>query len=134
MLKATSSDITGAMKKPAKKAAEVSSTEHSTERQGGCPQSPPCPSSSQGKVFSVRSSKLTEMFQVAEFRTIYNIFVAVLLVLACQTLYMHLVEEKPWQHFDLIFYGFGQFPTVILTWQAMFLQVLQDETPESNIL
>lgn len=41
----------------------------------------------QGKVFRPRESKLTVMFQTEEFATIYNIFVAVLIILSLETLY-----------------------------------------------
>eukprot|EP00048_Salpingoeca_helianthica_P022771 m.20276 g.20276 ORF g.20276 m.20276 type:complete len:565 (-) comp7784_c0_seq1:74-1768(-) len=80
------------------------------------------------KKFVARESKLTEMFQLQEFQTIYNIFVVVLIILSLQTLYDDLFAHShslaKALNFELMTWAFGQVGTTSTIWCLMFLQTL----------
>lgn len=79
-----------------------------------------------GKVFLPRESKLTDMFQLPEFQTIYNIFIVVLVILSLQTLYEDVSTHSLSKalNFELMTWSFGQVGTTSTIWTLMFLQTL----------
>ncbi len=76
-------------------------------------------------MFKARESQLNILFQQSEFLTIYNIFVAVFLMLSVQTLYYDIAEKGEFTiDFSLIAWCFGQLSVTSVTWFLMFTQVL----------
>ncbi|KAM9479408.1 sterol O-acyltransferase 1 isoform 2-T5 [Salvelinus alpinus] len=82
-------------------------------------------SQGQGKQFVVRRSLLDELFEVNHIRTIYHMFIALLILFILSTLVVDFIDEgRLVLDFDLLVYVFGQFPLVVITWICMFLSVL----------
>ncbi|KAK1901646.1 Sterol O-acyltransferase 2 [Dissostichus eleginoides] len=106
-----------------------------------------------GKVFVARPSLLDELFEINHIRTIYHMFIAVLLMFCLSTLavdYIDQVLSLPlcqfgsstieqsiprsisvllWAaqivlEFDLLFFAFGKLGTVIWAWAVMFFYTL----------
>uniref|UniRef100_A0A6Q2Y0Z3 O-acyltransferase n=1 Tax=Esox lucius TaxID=8010 RepID=A0A6Q2Y0Z3_ESOLU len=78
-----------------------------------------------GKQFVVRRSLLDELFEVNHIRTIYHMFIALLILFIISTLVVDFIDEgRLVLDFDLLVYVFGQFPLVVITWICMFLSVL----------
>uniref|UniRef100_A0A3B4FLZ7 O-acyltransferase n=1 Tax=Pundamilia nyererei TaxID=303518 RepID=A0A3B4FLZ7_9CICH len=70
-------------------------------------------------------SKLSELFEVNHIRTIYHMFIALLILFILSTLVVDFIDEgRLVLEFDLLVYAFGQFPLVVCTWICMFLSVL----------
>lgn len=79
----------------------------------------------QGKIFISRRSLLDELFEVDHIRTIYHMFIALLIIFILSTLVVDYIDEgRLVLEFSLLAYAFGQFPIVIWTWWAMFLSTL----------
>ncbi|XP_035033302.1 sterol O-acyltransferase 1 [Hippoglossus stenolepis] len=79
----------------------------------------------QGKQFVDRRSLLDELFEVNHIRTIYHMFIALLILFILSTLVVDFLDEgRLVLDFDLLVYAFGQFPLVVCTWICMFLSVL----------
>lgn len=78
------------------------------------------------KVFVARESKLTEMFKLQEFQTIYNIFLAILVILSLQTLYDDFFTHSLAKalNFELMTWAFGQVGVTSTIWMLMFIQTL----------
>ncbi|XP_046892881.1 sterol O-acyltransferase 1 [Hypomesus transpacificus] len=80
---------------------------------------------SQGKQFVNRRSLLDELFEVNHIRTIYHMFIALLILFILSTVVVDFIDEgRLVLDFDLLVYAFGQFPLVVSTWICMFLSVL----------
>uniref|UniRef100_A0A1A8SEN6 O-acyltransferase n=1 Tax=Nothobranchius rachovii TaxID=451742 RepID=A0A1A8SEN6_9TELE len=80
---------------------------------------------SQGKQFISRRSLLDELFEVNHIRTIYHMFIAVLILFILSTFVVDFIDEgRLVLDFDLLVYAFGQLPLVVCTWMCMFLSVL----------
>uniref|UniRef100_A0A8C1DWD4 O-acyltransferase n=1 Tax=Cyprinus carpio carpio TaxID=630221 RepID=A0A8C1DWD4_CYPCA len=70
-------------------------------------------------------SKLSELFEVNHIRTIYHMFIALLILFIFSTLVVDFIDEgRLVLEFDLLVYAFGQFPLVVVTWMCMFLSTL----------
>ncbi|XP_033476862.1 sterol O-acyltransferase 1 [Epinephelus lanceolatus] len=83
------------------------------------------PPHGQGKQFVSRRSLLDELFEVNHIRTIYHMFIALLILFILSTLVVDFIDEgRLVLHFDLLVYAFGQLPLVVCTWICMFLSVL----------
>ncbi|XP_069006571.1 sterol O-acyltransferase 1 isoform X2 [Embiotoca jacksoni] len=83
------------------------------------------PPHGQGKLFVSRRSLLDELFEVNHIRTIYNMFIALLILFILSTLVVDFIDESRLVlNFDLLIYAFGQSPLVVSTWLCMFLSVL----------
>ncbi|KAM6921120.1 sterol O-acyltransferase 1 [Xenentodon cancila] len=83
------------------------------------------PPHGQGKQFISRRSLLDELFEVNHIRTIYHMFIALLILFILSTLVIDFIDEgRLVLDFDLLVYAFGQFPLVMCTWICMFLSVL----------
>ncbi|XP_062251365.1 sterol O-acyltransferase 1 [Platichthys flesus] len=83
------------------------------------------PPHGQGKEFVDRRSLLDELFEVNHIRTIYHMFIALLILFILSTLVVDFLDEgRLVLDFDLLVYAFGQFPLVVFTWICMFLSVL----------
>uniref|UniRef100_A0A8C6WL16 O-acyltransferase n=1 Tax=Neogobius melanostomus TaxID=47308 RepID=A0A8C6WL16_9GOBI len=83
------------------------------------------PPHGQGKQFVNRRSLLDELFEVNHIRTIYHMFIALLILFILSTLVVDFLDEgRLVLDFDLLVYAFGQFPLVVCTWICMFLSVL----------
>nr|XP_019936045.1 PREDICTED: sterol O-acyltransferase 1 [Paralichthys olivaceus] len=83
------------------------------------------PPHGQGKQFVNRRSLLDELFEVNHIRTIYHMFIALLILFILSTLVVDFIDEgRLVLDFDLLVYAFGQFPLVVCTWICMFLSVL----------
>ncbi|XP_035271715.1 sterol O-acyltransferase 1 [Anguilla anguilla] len=79
----------------------------------------------QGKQFVVRRSLLDELFEVNHIRTIYHMFIALLILFILSTLVVDFIDEgRLVLDFDLLVYAFGQLPLVVSTWLCMFLSAL----------
>ncbi|XP_069087037.1 sterol O-acyltransferase 2 [Pleurodeles waltl] len=77
------------------------------------------------KVFIERQSLLDELMEVEHFRTIYHMFVATLCVFILSTMAVDFIDEgRLIMDFDILFYTFGKFPTVVVSWLCMFLYTL----------
>uniref|UniRef100_A0A3Q3KXV0 O-acyltransferase n=1 Tax=Mastacembelus armatus TaxID=205130 RepID=A0A3Q3KXV0_9TELE len=67
----------------------------------------------------------SELFEVNHIRTIYHMFIALLILFIFSTLVVDFIDEgRLVLDFDLLVYAFGQFPLVVCTWICMFLSVL----------
>ncbi|XP_024135115.1 sterol O-acyltransferase 1 isoform X1 [Oryzias melastigma] len=83
------------------------------------------PPHGEGKHFTNRRSLLDELFEVDHIRTIYHMFIALLILFILSTLVVDFIDEgRLVLDFDLLVYAFGQFPLVVCTWICMFLSVL----------
>lgn len=83
------------------------------------------PPHGQGKEFVNRRSLLDELFEVNHIRTIYHMFIALLILFILSTLVVDFLDEgRLVLDFDLLVYAFGQLPLVVCTWICMFLSVL----------
>ncbi|CAO2594673.1 Sterol O-acyltransferase 1 [Lemmus lemmus] len=79
----------------------------------------------QGNIFIARWSLLDELFEVDHIRTIYHMFIALLILFILSTLVVDYIDEgRLVLEFNLLAYAFGQLPTVIWTWWSMFLSTL----------
>ncbi|XP_054443681.1 sterol O-acyltransferase 1 [Pteronotus mesoamericanus] len=75
-----------------------------------------------GKIFVLRRSLLDELFEVDHIRTIYHMFIALLILFVLSTLVVDYIDEgRLVLEFSLISYAFGQLPVALVTWLAMFL-------------
>ncbi|XP_019502208.1 PREDICTED: sterol O-acyltransferase 1 isoform X2 [Hipposideros armiger] len=78
-----------------------------------------------GKIFVVRRSLLDELFEVDHIRTIYHMFIALLILFILSTLVVDYIDEgRLVLEFSLMSYAFGKLPVAIWTWCAMFLCTL----------
>ncbi|XP_011806549.1 PREDICTED: sterol O-acyltransferase 1 [Colobus angolensis palliatus] len=76
----------------------------------------------QGKIFIARRSLLDELLEVDHIRTIYHMFIALLILFILSTLVVDYIDEgRLVLEFSLLSYAFGKFPTVVWTWWIMFL-------------
>uniref|UniRef100_A0A3B4WMT4 Sterol O-acyltransferase 1 n=1 Tax=Seriola lalandi dorsalis TaxID=1841481 RepID=A0A3B4WMT4_SERLL len=67
----------------------------------------------------------SELFEVNHIRTIYHMFIALLILFILSTLVVDFIDEgRLVLDFDLLVYAFGQSPLVVCTWICMFLSVL----------
>ncbi|XP_006003185.2 sterol O-acyltransferase 1 [Latimeria chalumnae] len=79
----------------------------------------------QGKLFMSQRSLLDELFEVNHIRTIYHMFIALLIIFIISTLTVDFIDERRLVlEFDLLVYAFGKFPIVISTWLCMFVSTL----------
>ncbi|XP_061186108.1 sterol O-acyltransferase 1-like [Saccostrea echinata] len=77
------------------------------------------------KEFMPRNSVLTDLFRIKDVKTIYHIFVAILIVFSLNTLVYDLINEGRLNlSFDLIQYGMGKFSKVMELWVSMTLSTL----------
>uniref|UniRef100_A0A673M2P4 O-acyltransferase n=1 Tax=Sinocyclocheilus rhinocerous TaxID=307959 RepID=A0A673M2P4_9TELE len=83
------------------------------------------PPQGQSKQFVIRRSLLDDLFEVNHIRTIYHMFIALLILFIFSTLVVDFIDEgRLVLEFDLLVYAFGQFPLVVVTWMCMFLSTL----------
>uniref|UniRef100_A0A4W6EE00 O-acyltransferase n=1 Tax=Lates calcarifer TaxID=8187 RepID=A0A4W6EE00_LATCA len=78
-----------------------------------------------GKVFMDRASLLDELFEISHIRTIYHMFLAVLLIFCLSTLAVDYIDQgRLVLEFDLLFFAFGKLGTVTWAWGVMFVYTL----------
>ncbi|XP_053723891.1 sterol O-acyltransferase 2 [Synchiropus splendidus] len=78
-----------------------------------------------GKVFMERVSLLDELFEISHIRTIYHMFIAVLLIFCLSTLAVDYIDQgRLVLEFDLLVFAFGKLWTVTWVWALMFLHTL----------
>ncbi|KAL3058364.1 hypothetical protein OYC64_010519 [Pagothenia borchgrevinki] len=78
-----------------------------------------------GKVFVARPSLLDELFEINHIRTIYHMFIAVLLMFCLSTLAVDYIDQgRIVLEFDLLFFAFGKLGTVVWAWAVMFFYTL----------
>lgn len=83
------------------------------------------PAVTRGKVFISRRSLLDELFEVNHIRTIYHMFIALLIIFIISTLIVDFLDEgRLVLDFDLLVYTFGKLPVVICSWIFMFFSTL----------
>ncbi|XP_038044785.1 sterol O-acyltransferase 1-like [Patiria miniata] len=74
------------------------------------------------KVFIARESLLTQLLVNKNIRTIYNIFVAMLIVFVLNTAVYEYIENGSIKlNVDMLLWQFGQFPVVLSTWCIMMM-------------
>ncbi|XP_075384080.1 sterol O-acyltransferase 1 [Tenrec ecaudatus] len=79
----------------------------------------------QGKIFVIRRSVLDELLEVDHIRTIYHMFIALLVIFIISSLVVDYIDEgRLVLEFSLLFYAFGNFTTVFWSWWGMFLSTL----------
>uniref|UniRef100_A0A671VUT8 O-acyltransferase n=1 Tax=Sparus aurata TaxID=8175 RepID=A0A671VUT8_SPAAU len=67
----------------------------------------------------------SELFEVNHIRTIYHMFIALLILFILSTLVVDFIDKgRLVLDFNLLVYAFGQLPLVVCTWICMFLSVL----------
>ncbi|XP_028262335.1 sterol O-acyltransferase 2 [Parambassis ranga] len=77
------------------------------------------------KVFMERASLLDELFEISHIRTIYHMFVAVLLIFCMSTLAVDYIDQgRLVLEFDLLSFAFGKLGTVTWAWGIMFVYTL----------
>ncbi|XP_045932552.1 sterol O-acyltransferase 2 [Micropterus dolomieu] len=78
-----------------------------------------------GKVFMDRPSMLDELFEISHIRTIYHMFIAILLIFCMSTLAVDYIDQgRLVLEFDLLFFAFGKPGTVTWAWVVMFAYTL----------
>ncbi|XP_044295201.1 sterol O-acyltransferase 1 isoform X2 [Varanus komodoensis] len=78
-----------------------------------------------GKVFIIRRSLLDELFEVDHIRTIYHMFIALLVLFILSTLVVDFIDEgRLVLEFDLLIYCFNKPSIVVAAWLCMFLPTL----------
>ncbi|XP_032173717.1 sterol O-acyltransferase 1 isoform X1 [Mustela erminea] len=78
-----------------------------------------------GKIFVLRQSLLDELFEVDHIRTIYHMFIALLILFILSTLVVDYIDEgRLVLEFSLLSYAFGKLPVAMWTWCTMFLSTL----------
>ncbi|XP_021121013.1 sterol O-acyltransferase 1 isoform X3 [Heterocephalus glaber] len=69
--------------------------------------------------------RTNELFEVDHIRTIYHMFIAILIIFILSTLVVDYIDEgRLVLEFNLLSYAFGKLTIVIWTWWAMFLTTL----------
>ncbi|XP_060788614.1 sterol O-acyltransferase 1 isoform X2 [Neoarius graeffei] len=82
-------------------------------------------SQGQSKQFVIHRSLLDELFEVNHIRTIYHMFIALLILFILSTLVVDFIDEgRLVLDFDLLVFAFGQFPLVVVSWICMFVSAL----------
>nr|XP_033795505.1 sterol O-acyltransferase 2 isoform X2 [Geotrypetes seraphini] len=79
------------------------------------------------KVFVERQSLLDEMMEVKHIRTVFNVFITIFCVLVINNVAMGIIDIESSRlvlEFDVLFYAFGKFQTVVGTWLHMFFYTL----------
>lgn len=77
------------------------------------------------KMFVARESLLTELLEVNHIKTIYNIFVALLILFVMNTLVYDYIETgRVAVDFSIILWAFGKVSAVTTTWLMMFVYTL----------
>ncbi|KAK3540411.1 hypothetical protein QTP70_030894 [Hemibagrus guttatus] len=70
-------------------------------------------------------TELSELFEVNHIRTIYHMFIALLILFILSTLVVDFIDEgRLVLDFDLLVFAFGQFPLVVVSWLCMFVSAL----------
>ncbi|XP_029450919.1 sterol O-acyltransferase 2 [Rhinatrema bivittatum] len=75
------------------------------------------------KVFVERQSLLDELMETGHFRMIYHVFIAIFCVFIIGSVAADLIDQGSHRsvlEFDLLFFAFGKFQTVVFTWLCMF--------------
>uniref|UniRef100_A0A4W6EC15 O-acyltransferase n=1 Tax=Lates calcarifer TaxID=8187 RepID=A0A4W6EC15_LATCA len=71
------------------------------------------------------SSVNSELFEISHIRTIYHMFLAVLLIFCLSTLAVDYIDQgRLVLEFDLLFFAFGKLGTVTWAWGVMFVYTL----------
>ncbi|KAK2861894.1 hypothetical protein Q5P01_001427 [Channa striata] len=66
-----------------------------------------------------------ELFEISHIRTIYHMFIAVLLIFCLSTLAVDFIDHgRLVLEFDLLFFAFGKLGTVVWAWTVMFVYTL----------
>lgn len=69
------------------------------------------------KVYTLRNSLLTDLFEITHIQTIYHIFIAILIILFMSTTLEELVETGTINlDFQLMQWALGNFEAVVMTW------------------
>lgn len=77
------------------------------------------------KVFRARDSVLTYLLTSMHIQTLYNIFVAILIIFAVNTVVSDYLEHgRLVLNFSMLLWAFGQMPIVITGWMVMFAATL----------
>lgn len=77
------------------------------------------------KQYVSRRSLLTELFEINHIRTIYHIFVAILILFSLNTIVYDLIETGRFTlDFGLIQWALGKFPVVMFLWSGMMLSTM----------
>lgn len=77
------------------------------------------------KEFIARNSMLTDLLEIKHFRTIYNIFIAILILIFFSTVvYDYIDRGNLILNLDLFRFAFGHFDVVMGLWIAMFLSLV----------
>ncbi|XP_046846025.1 sterol O-acyltransferase 1-like isoform X2 [Xenia sp. Carnegie-2017] len=96
-----------------------------TTRNGGIVDQSTRNSMESRKVFKPQQSVLTVLLEVSHIRTIYNIFVAILIVFSFNTLVYDYIDHGRFViDISILTWAFGNVPVVLLTWIAMQVQLL----------
>ncbi|XP_019357353.1 PREDICTED: sterol O-acyltransferase 1 isoform X1 [Gavialis gangeticus] len=75
-----------------------------------------------GKIFTARRSLLDELFELSHIRTIYHMFIALLIIFILSTVVVDFIDEgRLVLDFDLLVFAFGKSTVVACTWPCMFL-------------
>lgn len=78
-----------------------------------------------GKIFVIRRSLLDELLEVDHIRTIYHMFIALLILFILSTLVVDYIDEgRLVLEFNLMSYAFGKLTVAMWTWCTMFLCTL----------
>lgn len=79
----------------------------------------------QGKIFVLRKSLLDELLEVDHIRTIYHMFIALLILFILSTLAVDYIDQgRLVLEFSVMTYAFTKFSVALWTWCAMFLSTL----------
>ncbi|KAL4222557.1 Sterol O-acyltransferase 1 [Mactra antiquata] len=77
------------------------------------------------KEFIARRSVLTDLFEISHIRSIYHVFVAILIIFSINTVLMDIIEKGSLGlDFGLIQWGMGKFPKVVSLWLCMQFSTL----------
>jgi sterol O-acyltransferase len=76
------------------------------------------------KIFKARESRLTEMLDIADFRTVYNIFFALLVTLFVSILFHNYFETGDILRLKLLYQSFGILDQVFMCWLSFMSYAL----------
>ncbi|CAH1789986.1 unnamed protein product, partial [Owenia fusiformis] len=77
------------------------------------------------KVFQIRRSVLTELLQINHIRTIYHIFIAIMIIFSLNTMLYDIIEKGYLSlEFEMMLWAFGKLPQVMYLWTCMSISTL----------
>lgn len=72
------------------------------------------------RVYSFRHSRISELLHVRDIQTVYNIFVAIFLVMGCTMILHNFIDTGQFLDLSILIWAFGNIQLAIISWILMF--------------